>query len=144
MFRDLRTRPPALTVVFALSVAHVVTTLAAASGVTRTGPSDFHVELADPNLWPAGFLLAVPVAVACWHSPAITSRIILSAAVPQFVLAALVALRDIAGGWNDPLIVFGFLYPILMTPVFAAFGGLGCLLARGRRRPDDHPAPSRP
>jgi hypothetical protein len=123
--RELRAGLPALAGVLAFGAGHVAITLMTASGVTQTGPTSYYTEFGNPEWWMAGFLLAIPVALASWLHPKLTTWFIIAALIPECVLPQLVVQRAVAAGWGDPMLSFGYLYPAFMVPLFIVAGSLG-------------------
>jgi hypothetical protein len=120
--------------IFLLSIVLVALASLTASGVTHLANSSYHTEFANPILWQAGFLLFVPIYLASRHYPNFAFISVIVALGPQFALPAVVVCRYTNEGWSDGLEYLGYLYPILMAPLFAAAAAVGATAGRHKQR----------
>jgi hypothetical protein len=134
---DLVSAVSTLLGVLGLSTILVVLSLQTASGITYLGGTSYQTEFANPAWWIAGFLLFIPVCVASWRHPRLAPGYVIAALGPQVVLPAVVVHRYAVTGWDDGLEALGYLYPILMLPLFFAAAALGSVLGKRRQRTED-------
>ncbi|MFI7577450.1 hypothetical protein [Micromonospora sp. NPDC049497] len=127
----------ALLCVLLISTTLVVLALQTASGVTHLEGSSYNTEFAEPTWWLAGFLLFVPVYLASRRYPKLAVVAVIAAVGPQFALPAVVVDRYVEGGWGDGLEGFGYVLPILMTPVFAVAAAAGAAIGWRKQRAHD-------
>jgi len=123
--------------VLGLSVLLVVLALGTADGVTYLGESSYRTEYANLWWWEAGFLLSVPICLASWRHPRLAAVYVVVALGPQVVLPVVVAHRYAASGWGDGLEALGYVFPVLMTPLFSAAAVLGVVIGRRTQRTQD-------
>jgi hypothetical protein len=124
----------ALLGVLGLSALLIVLALGTAGGVTYLGGTSYRVEFANTGWWEAGFLLSVPICLASWRHPRLAAVYVVVALGPQVVLPVVVAHRYAASGWGDGLEALGYVFPILMAPLFAAAAVLGVVIGRRTQR----------
>jgi hypothetical protein len=118
--------------VLGLSTLLVVLALQTAGGIRYLGGMSYQTEFANPRWWEAGFILFAPVFLASWRHPRFAAVYVIAALAPQVVLPVVVAHRYAVTGWGDGLETLGYLFPILMAPLFSATAVLGA--AAGKRR----------
>lgn len=123
--------------VLGLSTTLVVLALRTAGGVTYLGGDSYRTEFANPKWWAAGFLLFVPVYLVARRHPALAFISVIAALGPQVVLPVVVVHRYVVTGWADGLESLGYLYPILMSPVFSAAAVAGAVVGKRKQRAHD-------
>ncbi|GAB3952517.1 hypothetical protein [Micromonospora vulcania] len=127
----------ALLCVFLVSTVLVVLALQTATGVTHLAGTSYNTEFANPAWWNAGFLFFLPIFLSSYRYPKHAAMSVIAALVPQFALPTVVVYRYIDGGWGSGLEFFGYVAPILMTPLFATAAAVGAWLGRRVQRPQN-------
>jgi hypothetical protein len=120
--------------VLGLSTMLVVLALRTAGGITYLGGTSYQTEFANPRWWDAGFILFAPIFLASWRHPRLAAVYVIAALGPQVVLPAVVAHRYAVTGWADGLEIFGYLFPLLMAPLFSVAAALGAVVGKRRQR----------
>ncbi|GIF42392.1 hypothetical protein [Actinoplanes xinjiangensis] len=101
-----------------LSGSLVAFALATAKGLTQVGPYSYEAEFSNPIWVWAGMLLIVPVFLAARRHPGFKGFFALAALIPQFIEPAVEMERYAVAGYGEGLPALGFIWPIMLTPLF--------------------------